>query len=170
MHQRFPIGEAERDAWLACMQLAVDEQPWEDEFKTYFMRAIAVPAERVRLAASRGARRRARLMGDEHTYLDDKLAKLGAAVREGNRDAAFDIYLGFDAALISYVRGEERLLFPVLERFTSIPTTATRSMRSEHRSLRKWSTRSGSYSPAATNPVGSTFCRSCEASSCFTSR
>jgi hemoglobin len=51
VHQNFPIGAAERDAWLACMQLAVDEQPWAEDFKTYFMRAIAVPAERVRVAA-----------------------------------------------------------------------------------------------------------------------
>jgi hemoglobin len=51
VHQHLAIGEAERDAWLACMQLAVDEQPWTSDFKVYFMRAIAVPAERVRLAA-----------------------------------------------------------------------------------------------------------------------
>jgi hypothetical protein len=39
------------------MQLAVDEQPWAADFKTYFMRAIAVPAERVRLAAETRAAR-----------------------------------------------------------------------------------------------------------------
>jgi hemoglobin len=50
-HQRLAIGEAERDAWLACMEQAVEEQPWTPDFKRYFMRAIAVPAERVRLAA-----------------------------------------------------------------------------------------------------------------------
>lgn len=58
-HQHFAIGEAERDAWLACMALAVEEQPWSPDFKTYFMRVIAVPAERVRLAAgTRSAARR----------------------------------------------------------------------------------------------------------------
>ena len=51
VHQHLPIGEAERDAWLACMARAVEEQSWTDEFKRYFMRAIAVPAERVRLAS-----------------------------------------------------------------------------------------------------------------------
>jgi iron-sulfur cluster repair protein YtfE (RIC family) len=76
-------------------------------------------------------------MEDTHMRLDDKLGKLEASLRAGDRDAAFDIYLLFDAELTGYVRGEERLLFPVLERFTSMPTTATRSMRTEHRSLRR---------------------------------
>lgn len=76
-------------------------------------------------------------MEDTHMRLDDKLDKLEASLRAGDRDAAFDIYLLFDAELAGYVRGEERLLFPVLERFTSMPTTATRSMRLEHRSLRR---------------------------------
>lgn len=51
-HARFPIGEAERDAWVECMRLAVDEQPWHDAFKAYFMQAIAVPAERCRVASA----------------------------------------------------------------------------------------------------------------------
>lgn len=50
-HARFPIDEPERDAWLLCMARAVDEQPWTEAFKHYFMRAIAVPAERVRVAS-----------------------------------------------------------------------------------------------------------------------
>ena len=50
-HAQFPIDEAARDAWLTCMARAVEEQPWADAFKTYFLRAIAVPAERVRVAA-----------------------------------------------------------------------------------------------------------------------
>jgi hemoglobin len=51
-HQHLAIGEAERDAWLACMKLAVDEQPWTSDFKAYFLRTIAIPAERVRLACA----------------------------------------------------------------------------------------------------------------------
>ena len=48
-HRHLAIDEAERDAWLLCMQRAVDDQDqWADEFKRYFMDAIAVPAERVR--------------------------------------------------------------------------------------------------------------------------
>ena len=50
-HARFAIEEAERDAWLLCMARAVAEQPWADSFKTYFMRAISIPAERVRVAS-----------------------------------------------------------------------------------------------------------------------
>jgi len=50
-HAGFPIDEAERDAWLACMARAVDEQPWDAAFKAYFMEAITVPAERVRVAS-----------------------------------------------------------------------------------------------------------------------
>ena len=76
-------------------------------------------------------------MEDTHARLDDRLDRLAAALRASNHNAAFDIYLAFDAEITRYVRGEERLLFPVLERFTSMPTTATRSMRSEHRSLRR---------------------------------
>ena len=51
VHARFAIDEAERDAWLLCMARAVDEQPWAPAFKAYFLRAIAVPAERVRIAS-----------------------------------------------------------------------------------------------------------------------
>jgi hemerythrin-like domain-containing protein len=76
-------------------------------------------------------------MEDTHARLDDRLDRLATALRASNHNAAFDIYLAFDAEITRYVRGEERLLFPVLERFTSMPTTATRSMRSEHRSLRR---------------------------------
>ena len=50
-HARFAIDHAERDAWLLCMARAVDEQPWAASFKTYFMAAISVPAERVRVAS-----------------------------------------------------------------------------------------------------------------------
>lgn len=58
-HAHIAIDEAERDAWLACMRAAVAGQPWSHAFKDYFLRAIAVPAERVRAvsAARRAARR-----------------------------------------------------------------------------------------------------------------
>jgi hemoglobin len=51
-HAQFVIGEAERDAWLLCMARAVEEQPWDEAFKSYFMQAIAIPAERVRVAST----------------------------------------------------------------------------------------------------------------------
>ncbi len=50
-HAPYAIDEAERDAWLRCMAAAVAEQPWSEAFKAYFLRAIAVPAERVRVAS-----------------------------------------------------------------------------------------------------------------------
>ncbi len=55
-HAGFAIDEAERDAWMACMREAVAEQPWDLAFREYFLSAIAVPAERVRVASV--ARRR----------------------------------------------------------------------------------------------------------------
>ena len=68
---------------------------------------------------------------------DDKLAELETTLRAGDRDAALAQFLAFDAELARYVRGEERLLFPALERFTGVPARATANMRKEHRSLRR---------------------------------
>ncbi len=48
VHQRFAIGSTEKDAWMNCMQQAVIEQPWGEDFKRYFMEQLAIPAERVR--------------------------------------------------------------------------------------------------------------------------
>jgi hemoglobin len=47
-HRHLSIGPTERDAWLACMQIAVNEQPYPQEFRDYFMKQIYVPAERSR--------------------------------------------------------------------------------------------------------------------------
>jgi len=46
-HAHLEIGELERDAWLACMQEAIDEADVPEDFRLYFMREIRVPAERV---------------------------------------------------------------------------------------------------------------------------
>lgn len=75
-------------------------------------------------------------MPDDHAHLDDQLAELEAALRGDHRDG-FDRFLAFDGELTRYMRGEERLVFPVLERFTAMPRRATARMRSEHRSLRR---------------------------------
>lgn len=48
VHQVFPIGPAERDAWLRCMKIAVAAQPYDNAFKIYLMAQLAIPAERVR--------------------------------------------------------------------------------------------------------------------------
>jgi hemoglobin len=47
-HKPFPIGDAERDAWLLCMQKAIAEQPYTDDFKEYLLTQLRVPAERIR--------------------------------------------------------------------------------------------------------------------------
>ena len=47
-HQHIPIGTAERDAWLACMKQAIDQQPWDQEFKDHALERLRTPAERCR--------------------------------------------------------------------------------------------------------------------------
>lgn len=51
-HARFPIAEAERDAWLLCMQHALAKQShYAADFNEYLMLQLAVPAERIRQAS-----------------------------------------------------------------------------------------------------------------------
>ncbi|WP_372862780.1 group II truncated hemoglobin [Spongiibacter sp.] len=57
VHQHLAVAGAERDAWLWCMQRAIDRQPYALSFKDYLYRQLCVPAERVR---QRSALRRAR--------------------------------------------------------------------------------------------------------------
>ena len=45
-HAHIPIRPADRDAWLVCMQWAVDQMDIAEDFRAYFMREIARPAER----------------------------------------------------------------------------------------------------------------------------
>ena len=47
-HRHLEIGPAERDAWLACMQVAVNKQDYPQEFRNYLMAQLYVPAERSR--------------------------------------------------------------------------------------------------------------------------
>jgi hemoglobin len=47
-HRHLDIGPAERDAWLACMQIAVNTQPYPQDFRDYLMAQLYVPAERSR--------------------------------------------------------------------------------------------------------------------------
>jgi hemoglobin len=46
-HQHLVINEAERDAWLLCMDQAVGNQPFDDNFKTYFKKQIRFPANMI---------------------------------------------------------------------------------------------------------------------------
>lgn len=47
-HRHLSIGPAERDAWLACMQTAVNKQGYPQDFCDYLMAQLYVPAERSR--------------------------------------------------------------------------------------------------------------------------
>jgi hemoglobin len=47
-HNHLKIGVDERDAWLFCMEKALQDQPFADDFKTYLLEQLFVPAERSR--------------------------------------------------------------------------------------------------------------------------
>lgn len=46
-HMHLPIGEAERDAWLLCMERAIARQDYRPEFASYLLIQLRVPAERI---------------------------------------------------------------------------------------------------------------------------
>ncbi len=48
VHKHLAIGDAERDAWLLCMQKAIDAQQYQDSFKEYLFAQLKIPAERVK--------------------------------------------------------------------------------------------------------------------------
>ena len=47
-HHHLPIGEAEMEAWLRCMNIALEKQPYEAAFKNYLLQQLRIPAERCR--------------------------------------------------------------------------------------------------------------------------
>lgn len=47
VHAPWPIGEAERDAWLLCMARAIARQPYSREFAEYLLTQLRVPASRI---------------------------------------------------------------------------------------------------------------------------
>jgi len=51
-HTRWKIGEAERDAWLFCMEQAITRQPYSAPFAEYLLRQLKVPAERILMVQS----------------------------------------------------------------------------------------------------------------------
>ncbi|MCW8880297.1 MAG: group II truncated hemoglobin [Kangiellaceae bacterium] len=53
VHKHLDVGEAERDAWILCMQKAVEQQDYADEFKVYLIEQLKIPAERVRMASQK---------------------------------------------------------------------------------------------------------------------
>ncbi len=47
-HAHLNIGTKQRDVWLACMQKALEQQPYAAGFKAYLIAQLAIPAERCR--------------------------------------------------------------------------------------------------------------------------
>ena len=50
VHRHLPIRSDERDAWLTCMERAIAQQRFADDFKRYLLEQLGVPAERIRRA------------------------------------------------------------------------------------------------------------------------
>ena len=49
-HRHLSVGYAERDAWILCMEKAVEQQAYDASFKIYLIKQLKVPAERIRVA------------------------------------------------------------------------------------------------------------------------
>lgn len=47
-HRHLPVGQTEHDLWLLCMEKAIAEQPYEEDFKSYLLEQLKVPAGRVK--------------------------------------------------------------------------------------------------------------------------
>lgn len=52
-HAHLPIGEAERDAWLLCMERALEKQNYAPEFSRYLLEQLRIPAERIFMVRGR---------------------------------------------------------------------------------------------------------------------
>ena len=48
VHSHLDIGPEERDAWLKCMEHALQKQPYAESFKQYMLRELFTPADRSR--------------------------------------------------------------------------------------------------------------------------
>lgn len=51
VHAHLRVTEVERDAWLLCMEKALELMPYDEEFKVYLLTQLRVPAERIRQTA-----------------------------------------------------------------------------------------------------------------------
>jgi len=47
-HAHLAIGSPERDAWLLCMERALADQPYADDFRVYMLKQLFTPADRSR--------------------------------------------------------------------------------------------------------------------------
>ncbi|GGK73677.1 group II truncated hemoglobin [Amphritea balenae] len=52
-HSHLDISHSESDAWILCMQKAVELQPYDEAFKEYLIKQLRVPAERIRMVCNR---------------------------------------------------------------------------------------------------------------------
>lgn len=46
-HSHLPISSKEGEAWMFCMEKALQDQPYEKEFKVYLMEQLQVPTNRI---------------------------------------------------------------------------------------------------------------------------
>ena len=51
-HQHLPVEEAERDAWMLCMEGALARMDYASELQSYMMRELYVPADRIRVVVA----------------------------------------------------------------------------------------------------------------------
>lgn len=47
-HSHLAVLEEDKEAWLACMEMSMNKQGFSEELKTYLLRQLAVPAERIK--------------------------------------------------------------------------------------------------------------------------
>ena len=73
---------------------------------------------------------------NKHACFDGDLAQLEATLRRGDMERARLELATFDLQLGGYVRGEERVVFPALERRSPPLRGAISMMRREHEGLR----------------------------------
>lgn len=62
-HRHLSVDEPERDAWLLCMERALERLDYPESLRTYLLRELFVPAERIRVVSTerrRGATERPR--------------------------------------------------------------------------------------------------------------
>lgn len=53
VHAHLVIHEKEGDMWLDCMKEALEKLNCTDDFKTYLLEQLKIPAERIRIACER---------------------------------------------------------------------------------------------------------------------
>ncbi|MEM7284463.1 MAG: group II truncated hemoglobin [Pseudomonadota bacterium] len=56
-HAHLDVTHAEKNQWLSCMKQALEDLDYPEDFRTYLINALTVPAESIRLTASARAGR-----------------------------------------------------------------------------------------------------------------